>query len=112
MPIDQVTLIERNLISQARSAYASCQASFQVILSSRVGIDASRLSLEGVRAENGVGSRTIIDVLNAEQEFLNAQTNLTLNGGGSFADPAHGGVAGTIPLPILTKFVTRLGHTD
>src|SRR5262249_37168840 len=28
------------------------------------------------------------------QEFLNAQKNLTLNGGTTFADPAHGGVAG------------------
>jgi hypothetical protein len=46
------------------------------------------------------------------QEFLNAQKNLTLNGGGTFADPAHGGVAGTVALPILTKFFTGFSNTS
>jgi hypothetical protein len=35
------------------------------------------------------------------QEFKNAQTNLALNGGNSFADSTNGGAAGTIPLPIM-----------
>jgi hypothetical protein len=34
-------------------------------------------------------------------EFKNAQTNLALNGGTSFADSSNGGAAGTIPLPIM-----------
>ena len=34
------------------------------------------LSLEGVRAENTVGNRTILDILNAENELLNAQVQL------------------------------------
>ena len=34
---------------------------------------ANELSLEGVRAENQVGNRTILDLLNAEQELLNSQ---------------------------------------
>jgi outer membrane protein len=34
------------------------------------------LALEGVRAENSVGTRTILDVLNAERELLNAQVEL------------------------------------
>ena len=34
------------------------------------------LALEGARAENSVGTRTILDVLNAEQELLNAQVQL------------------------------------
>jgi hypothetical protein len=47
------------------------------------------------------------------QEFLNAQTNLALNGNlNSFADAAHGGVAGTIPLPILSKFFTGFANTS
>ncbi|VAV97157.1 Type I secretion outer membrane protein, TolC precursor, partial [hydrothermal vent metagenome] len=36
------------------------------------------LSLEGVRAENSVGNRTILDILNAEQELLNAQVQLVV----------------------------------
>jgi outer membrane protein len=40
-------------------------------------IEATRIALEGVREENSVGQRTILDVLNAEQEYLDAQINLT-----------------------------------
>jgi outer membrane protein len=32
--------------------------------------------LDGVRQENTVGSRTVLDVLDAEQEYLNAQVSL------------------------------------
>ena len=39
-------------------------------------MSAATLSLEGVRAESTVGTRTILDILNAEQELLNAQVNL------------------------------------
>jgi outer membrane protein len=73
--IEQVTLTERGVIAQARSAYATYQSSLRVIESSRVAVEANRLSLEGVRAENSVGTRTILDILNAEQELLNSQVN-------------------------------------
>lgn len=36
-------------------------------------VQASRTALEGVREEYKVGQRTLLDVLNAEQELLNAQ---------------------------------------
>ncbi len=64
---------ERNVIAQTRSAYASYRASQDIIRSTQTAVEASALSLEGVRAENSVGSRTILDILNAEQELLNAQ---------------------------------------
>ena len=47
-----------------------------MVESSQKAIDASSLSLEGVRAENSVGNRTILDILNAEQELLNARVQL------------------------------------
>ncbi|WP_313534701.1 TolC family outer membrane protein [Sphingomonas sp.] len=71
--IETVTLTERGVIAQARSAYASYQAALRVIESTRTAVQANQLSLEGVRAENSVGTRTILDILNAEQELLNAQ---------------------------------------
>ncbi|RSV50578.1 hypothetical protein CA233_05745 [Sphingomonas sp. ABOLD] len=71
--IETVTLTERGVIAQARSAYASYQAALRVIESSRTAVQANQLSLEGVRAENSVGTRTILDILNAEQELLNSQ---------------------------------------
>ena len=74
--IEAVTETERAVIAQARSAFAVYRSSLQVIASSEAAVAANRLSLEGVRAENSVGTRTILDILNAEQELLNSQVNL------------------------------------
>ena len=74
--IENVTAAERNVIAQARSAYATWRSSEQVIQSSETAVNANKLSLEGVRAENSVGTRTILDILNAEQELLNSQVTL------------------------------------
>jgi outer membrane protein len=74
--IEQEIETERGVIAQTRAAYASWQASLQTIESSNRAVDAADLSLEGVRAENSVGSRTILDILNAEQESLNAKVQL------------------------------------
>ncbi|WP_299195813.1 TolC family outer membrane protein [uncultured Erythrobacter sp.] len=74
--LEQVIATERNVIQQTRSAYSSWQASNAVIASSQAAVEAAELSLEGVRAENSIGNRTIIDVLNAEQELLSARAQL------------------------------------
>ena len=68
--------IERAVIASVRSAYAQWQAAQSLIGSSQTAVDAAALSLEGVRAENTVGNRTILDILNAEQELLGAQVQL------------------------------------
>jgi outer membrane protein len=74
--IEGVTEVERNVVAQTRATYASYQASNEVIVSSQSAVDANTLSLEGVRAENSVGNRTILDILNAEQELLSSQVQL------------------------------------
>jgi outer membrane protein len=74
--LEQVIGTERNIVAQTRAAYASWQASNAVIISQQTAVDANILSLEGVRAENSVGNRTILEILNAEQELVNAQVNL------------------------------------
>ncbi|WP_375398420.1 TolC family outer membrane protein [uncultured Sphingomonas sp.] len=74
--IDQATDVERGVIAQTRSAYAMWKSALQVITSSEAAVSANKLSLEGVRAENSVGNRTILDILNAEQELLNSQVTL------------------------------------
>ncbi|WP_425516892.1 TolC family outer membrane protein [Novosphingobium profundi] len=74
--LEQEIATERDVIAQVRAAYTAWKASLDVIASSQVAVDAGELSLEGVRAENSVGNRTILDILNAEQEYLNAQTDL------------------------------------
>jgi outer membrane protein len=67
---------EREAIAQTRAAYASWRASLDVIASSERAVSANELSLEGVRAENSVGNRTILDILNAEQELLQSKVQL------------------------------------
>jgi outer membrane protein len=74
--IENVTAAERGVVAQARSAYASWQSSLRQIQSAEIAVNANKLSLEGVRAENSVGTRTILDILNAEQELLNSQVTL------------------------------------
>ena len=74
--LENETATERQVVSQTRSAYAVWQSSLQVIRSSETAVNANKLSLEGVRAENSVGTRTILDILNAEQELLNSQITL------------------------------------
>lgn len=74
--LEQAIATERNIIAQVRSAYSSWQAANAVIESSQTAVAAAELSLEGVRAENSIGNRTILDVLNAEQELLSARAQL------------------------------------
>jgi outer membrane protein len=73
---EQQILTERNIIAQTRAAFSSWRASERVIQSSERAVAAAALSLEGVRAENTVGNRTILDILNAEQELVNSQVVL------------------------------------
>lgn len=74
--IENLTATERQVIANTRASYAIWKSSQEVIKSAETAVSANRLSLEGVRAENGVGNRTILDILNAEQELLNAQVTL------------------------------------
>lgn len=67
---------EREAIAQTRASYASWKASQEVITASERAVSANELSLEGTRAENSVGNRTILDILNAEQELLNSKVQL------------------------------------
>ena len=74
--LEQVIATERDIVAQVRSAFASYEAANAIIASSQAAVDAAALSLEGVRAENTVGNRTILDILNAEQELLRARVQL------------------------------------
>ncbi len=74
--LENVIATERDVIAQVRAAHSSWQASNAVIFSSEAAVSAAELSLEGVRAENSIGNRTILDVLNAEQELLSARAQL------------------------------------
>ncbi len=68
--------IERDVIAQTRAAYSAWVAANQTIEATTTAVSAAALSLEGVRAENTVGNRTILDILDAERELLSTQVQL------------------------------------
>ena len=74
--LENVIATERLVIDDVRSSYSSWRASNAVIESSQAAVSAAELSLEGVKAENSIGNRSILDVLNAEQELLSARAQL------------------------------------
>lgn len=66
----------RQVSQQATAAWEQLQAAKAQVDSVRAQIRAAEIALDGVQREAIVGSRTTLDVLNAEQELLNARTNL------------------------------------
>ena len=74
--MEQGIATERTVVANARSAFAAYQAALQSIQSNQVAVEANTLALEGTKAEQSVGTRNVLDVLNAEQELLNSQVQL------------------------------------
>lgn len=74
--LEQVVGTERAVVQAARAAFAAYDAAQKAIQSNTVAVQANELALEGARAEQSVGTRTVLDVLNAEQELLNSQVAL------------------------------------
>ena len=74
--LEQVVGTERAVVQATRAAFANYQAAQKAIQAETVAVQANELALEGNRAEQTVGTRTIIEVLNAEQELLNSQVLL------------------------------------
>ncbi|TMJ15097.1 MAG: TolC family outer membrane protein [Alphaproteobacteria bacterium] len=68
--------VERLVIANTRAAFASYEAAQLAIRSNETAVAANTLALEGTRAEQSVGTRNVLDVLNAEQELLNSQVAL------------------------------------
>ncbi|WP_051504292.1 TolC family outer membrane protein [Sphingomonas jaspsi] len=74
--LEQRVGTERAVVATTRSAFAAYESATSAIKSNEVGVKANELALQGARAENSVGTRTILEVLNAEQELLSSQVAL------------------------------------
>ena len=57
----------------AANAWQTYTASTQALEADRTEVDAATKALAGVKEESRVGTRTTLDVLNAEQELLDAR---------------------------------------
>lgn len=73
----QITGAQRAVLEKLNQAWNIYQAQTAAITSAQIRIKASRLALDGVRDEQERGRRTVLDVLNAEQEVLDARVSLT-----------------------------------
>ncbi|HYD64310.1 TolC family outer membrane protein [Azospirillum sp.] len=72
----QIDESRRAVQETAISAWQSLSTARASIESFQAQIKAAQIALEGVRQEAQVGSRTVLDVLNQEQELLNARVSL------------------------------------
>jgi len=70
---EQARLDARESVTSAWENYQAATASIESIAAQ---INASEIALEGVQREAEVGSRTVLDVLDAEQELLDARVDL------------------------------------
>jgi outer membrane protein len=81
--IETLSQVRQQIDEQRELARSNVSAQWGLILAARgnvaagkSAVEATRIALEGVRQEEKVGQRTILDVLNSEQQYLNAQVNL------------------------------------
>jgi outer membrane protein len=72
----QVADARRVAAQQATEAWETLGSARAQVESVRAQIRAQEIALDGVQREAVVGSRTTLDVLNAEQELLNARVSL------------------------------------
>jgi outer membrane protein len=71
--VEQQRTVAQERVVSAWSAYTAAKAQIE---SDRAQVAATRTALAGVREEERVGQRTLLDVLNAEAEALNAEVGL------------------------------------
>jgi outer membrane protein len=89
----QVDDARRTAVQALVSAWETYQAAKATISSARAQIRSNEIALEGVQREAIVGSRTTLDVLNAEQALLQSRTLLVQNLA-SFVNASYGVAAG------------------
>lgn len=66
----------REVVDSAARTFETYQTTLARIESLKAEVGASEVALDGVQQEATVGARTVLDVLDAEQELLNGQVSL------------------------------------
>jgi len=73
--LQEIEVARASAQSQVVQAWSQLQGFKAQAESDRASIKANTTALEGVREEERVGQRTLLDVLNAQQELLTSQVN-------------------------------------
>ena len=74
---EQMILIERNVTQQIRSLYTALKTAELNIISLRVAVESSKDALEATRLGYELGSRNLIDLLQAERNSSETQNRLS-----------------------------------
>jgi outer membrane protein len=81
--IETLSQVRQQIDEQRELARANVSSQWGLVIAARgnvaagkAAVEATQIALQGVREEERVGQRTILDVLNSEQQLLNAQVNL------------------------------------
>ncbi|MGI9482894.1 MAG: TolC family protein [Hyphomicrobiales bacterium] len=72
--LDARRIVRQNVIT----SWNNIRAADEILVAARQRVKASDLAYSGVKQENLVGSRTTLDVLNAESELLNSKVSVVL----------------------------------
>lgn len=72
----EIAATRRQVLEQVAVAWENLRTARAVTESARSQVRANIIALEGVRQENLVGARTVLDVLEAEQTLLNSRVTL------------------------------------
>ena len=73
--LQRVDVERRNAVELATRSWENLQTATARVVSFETQITANEIAFEGVEREAGVGSRTVLDVLDAEQELLDSRVN-------------------------------------
>jgi outer membrane protein TolC len=72
----QIEEARRRQEQEAVSGWRALETARAQTRSFESGVRSAEIALEGVRQENSVGARTVLDILDAEQELLDSKVNL------------------------------------
>lgn len=70
---ERLTSARRSVRANVMSSWYALDAAAEVVEAAHVQVEADESALEGVRREQGVGLRSTLDVLNAQQELLDSE---------------------------------------
>lgn len=72
----QLDEAQRDTVRSATDAWSRLETARAAIVSRQKQVEANQVALEGVQREAEVGARTVLDILDAEQELLDSQVTL------------------------------------
>lgn len=75
--VEEAIAVERLAVADARTAFSIWRSALKAIAFNESAVVANEKALESVKVEQTVGARSILDVLNAEQELLSSKIALT-----------------------------------